>query len=107
MPHAASAWAFPPIRFGQYTNMLVKSAAVFGVEVTGMARTHLRTLRAGVASPAMPGRTTRSCPVTMLALKGSKGQVLDPTVQVPAQVMGHWAEKAWAGQLPDDALREC
>ena len=40
----------------------------------------------------------------MLALKGSKGQVLDPTVQVPAQVIGHWAERAWADQLPRQAL---
>ena len=86
----------PALKVGKYTNMLVKSAAFFGVEVSGMARTNMKTLRAGVDSAVMPGRSTRTCPVTMLALKAGKGQALDPTVQVPTQVIGHWAERAWA-----------
>ena len=32
----------PALKVGKYTNMLVKSAAFFGVEVSGMARTHMR-----------------------------------------------------------------
>ena len=73
------------------------SVATYAVEVQGMGVTAQVKLRAAVAAAIRPAAPARGCPMTLLALKGTRA---DPVVEVPSQVIGHWARRAWTGALP-------
>ena len=54
------------------------SAAAYGVEIQGMGVTAQVKLRAAVAAAIRPSAPARGCPMTLLALKGSRA---DPVVE--------------------------
>ena len=67
-----------------------------GVETTGLAYTHQRKLRTQMVR-ALGAEVGRACPSATLAIKAPKS---DPTIEVPATVIGHWARRVWEHTLP-------
>ena len=63
-----------------------------------MAPTHMTKLRVRNTQAVRRGGGSRQDPIATLRATGISG--LDPHVQVPRQVIGHWAERAFAGTLP-------